>query len=221
MESYYTGKRATSYNRIWKTFSAKTLTATCSVIDLTQLQVVARKHGKYPRILDVACGTGLLLQQLSLLIPQAELYGVDASQDMLFQARLLLENYPYVYFTQASLKDGEMVGLPYEPGSFDLITCTNALHYLDNPAAVLRGLAQLLVPQGQMVIEDYARRTFPFPWRLFTCFMKHVDPQYKRAYTLKEAQTLCQVAGLQVTTTRAFSIDLLWQGWVIQAHCLF
>lgn len=204
-----------SYNRTWKTFSEKTLAATCSMIDLTRLWKAARARGCSPRILDVACGTGLLLQQLDHLIPQAELYGVDESQAMLDQARLLLGTNPRIHLVQVALKGRKMADLSYQPASFDLITCTNAFHYLDDPVAVLRGLRLLLVPQGQLVIEDYARRTFPFPWRLFEWFIKHVDPQHVRAYTLMEAQVLCQAAGLQIMTAKNFSIDLFWQGWAI------
>jgi ubiquinone/menaquinone biosynthesis C-methylase UbiE len=215
MRTYYTEKRAMSYNRTWKTFSEKTLAATCSMIDLTRLWNAARVRECSPRILDIACGTGLLLLRLAHLIPQAELYGVDESQAMLDQARLLLGNNPRIHFAQAALKGRKMADLPYQLASFDLITCTNAFHYLDDPVAVLRGLRLLLVPQGQFVIEDYARRTFPFPWRLFEWFIKHVDPQHVRAYTLMEVQILCQAAGLQILTAKNFSIDLIWQGWVI------
>ena len=217
MKSYYTGERARSYNRSWKTFSAKTLAAAGSVIDLIQLREVARERGDHPRILDAACGTGQLLQLFSLLLPQAELYGVDASQGMLSQARLLFEHAARAHFTLASLNDEALAGLPYEPAFFDLITCTNALHYLDHPVETLRGLAQLLAPHGQMVIEDYARRTFPFPWRLFEWVIKRVDPQHKRAYTLQEAQHLCQAAELQPVIAQTFPIDYLWRGWVIRA----
>jgi ubiquinone/menaquinone biosynthesis C-methylase UbiE len=215
MRTYYTEKRAMSYNRTWKTFSEKTLAATCSMIDLNRLWNAARARECSPRILDVACGTGLLLQQLDHLIPQAELYGVDESQAMLDQARLLLGTNPRIHLVQAALKGRKMADLSYQPASFDLIICTNAFHYLDDPVAVLRGLRLLLVPQGQLVIEDYARRTFPFPSRLFEWFIKHVDPQHVRAYTLMEVQILCQAAGLQIMTAKKFSIDLIWQGWAI------
>lgn len=215
MSTYYTEKRATSYNRTWRAFSAKTLAVTCSTIDLTQLWKTARAREGSPRILDIACGTGLLLQRLAQLIPQAELYGVDESREMLAQARLLLGKNPLIHLVQASLKGKKMADLPYQPASFDLITCTNAFHYLDEPLAVLRSLTWLLVPQGQLVIEDYARRMFPFPWRIFEWFIKHVDPQHIQASTLTEAQLFYQAAGLQIMAAQNFSIDLLWQGWVV------
>jgi len=137
---------------------------------------------------------------------------------MLAQARLLLANYPGIHLAQAALRGKNMAELPYEPHSFDLITCTNAFHYLDDPVAVVRGLALLLAPQGQIVIEDYTRRAFPFPWRAFWWFIRHVDPQHVRAYTLAEAQILCRAAGLHIIEAKEFSINLLWQGWVIYAE---
>jgi len=215
MNNYYTGKRAASYNRTWKAFSEKTLEATCSAIDLTLLLDGAGGSERPSRILDAACGTGLLLQRLAHLLPDAELYGVDESREMLAQAHLLLGNNPRIHLAQASLKGKKMAALPYEPASFDLITCTNAFHYLDESLAVLQGLICLLVPQGQLVIEDYARRSFPFPWKLFEWFIKHVDPQHIQASTLMEVQLLCQAVGLQIMAAQNFSIDLLWQGWVI------
>lgn len=217
MSTYYKGKQAASYDRAWKRFSERTHLVTCSMLDFKLLQKPAGETGSPRRILDVACGTGLLLHDLSVCLPHAELYGVDESQEMLAQARLCLSDHAHVHFTQASLTGGKGAGLPYEPGSFDLITCMNALHYFSDPVATLRGLSELLLPQGQLLIEDYARRTFPFPWPLFEWLIKRFDPQHRHAFTLEEAQELCQQAGLEVSTATHFSIDLLWKGWALLA----
>ncbi len=216
MKTYYSGNTAKSYNRVWKGFSEKTLAATRSAIDFTQLRAIVVAQDRPLRILDVACGTGLLLHSLASHLPDAELYGVDASQDMLEQARLLLENHAHVQFVQASLIAENSAGLPYQSAFFDLITCSNAFHYLKEPDTVLRGLAHLLAPQGQLIIEDYSRREFPFPWRIFEWLIKRIDPQHVRAYTMAEAQNVCQSAGLQVVAAHPFPIDRLWRGWVIR-----
>ncbi len=221
MRTYYTTRRARSYNRRWKVFSEKTHAAVCSVIEFAQMEKICNTREQPPRILDAACGTGLLLERLAHLIPGAELHGVDASEDMLAQARLASERHSSAQFIhasllRASLQGAEKAGLPYEAASFDLITCANALHNLNDPIGVLQGLAELLMPQGQFVIEDYARRGFPFPWRIFEWFTRRVDPQHVQAYTLSEAQHLCQKAGLRVIVAKNFPIDVVWRGWVIR-----
>ncbi len=123
---------------------------------------------------------------------------------MLSQARRLLENHPHAHLLQGTLSVEAIASLPYAPASFDVITCTNAFHYLKDPVGVLRGLKQLLAPRGQLVIEDYARRGFPFPWRLFEWKIKRSDPQHIRAYTLTEAQNLCR--------------HIVWHGWALGAR---
>jgi ubiquinone/menaquinone biosynthesis C-methylase UbiE len=86
MNTYYTGKHASRYNRTWRTFLQKTLSATLSAIDAEALQQRASTLERPLRILDAACGTGLLLEQFTHLLPLAELYGIDESQAMLAQA---------------------------------------------------------------------------------------------------------------------------------------
>jgi len=216
MRTYYTTKRARSYNQQWKIFSEKTHDAVCSVIDFAHLEKIGKTEEQPPRALDAACGTGILLERLAHLIPYAELYGVDASEGMLAQAHLSVEGRTSISFIQAELQGGEKAGLPYDAASFALITCANALHNLNDPLGVLHGLAELLTPQGQFVIEDYARRGFPFPWRIFEWFTRRVDRQHVRAYTLSEAQLLCQKAGLYVVEAKNFSIDRVWRGWVMR-----
>lgn len=218
MKTYYAGKYAASYNHMWKDFSSKTLANTCFVIDFVSLQAASMSQERPVRILDVGCGTGLLLQSLAARLPQAELYGVDESRDMLDQARRLLKDYPHVHFSQISITAGDAAGLPYEPAFFDLITCTNIFHYFEDPIAVLHGLLTLLTLQGSLVVEDYSRRAFPFPWRMFEWLIRRVDPQHVRAYTLSEACTLGQRAGCRIVLAKKFAINLLWQGWIMQAR---
>ena len=152
MSTYYTGKRASRYNRTWRTFLQKTLPATLSAIDVASSQQRASTRERPLRILDAACGTGLLLEQLTHLFPSAELYGIDESQAVLAQAVQLLHDRPHVHLVQASLRGGETAGLPFALASFDLITCTNTWHYLNDPVATLAGLGRLLVSGGQVVL---------------------------------------------------------------------
>ncbi len=78
-------------------------------------------------------GTGLLLSKLAERFPSAELTGVDASPSMLEQAQHALGTRPHVHLVQAELGLGENVSPPFAPATFDIITCTNTLHYFSDP----------------------------------------------------------------------------------------
>ncbi len=201
----------------WRTFTERSLAMALAMIDETALHHVLEQRGRSPRMLDVACGTGVLLQEIIKRVPDIEVYGVDASKDMLAQAQAALKQYPRVQLQQASAGPCEMAGLPFEPETFDLITCTNALHDMMKPVEVLRGLERLLVPGGQLVLEDYARREPPFPWAVMEWLVRRVESEYVRAYTLAEAEANCSQAGLHVDEGKTFKINWLWHNWVLRS----
>lgn len=64
MSKYYTGGRARHYNARWHTFNEKTLEAALSMVDIDALCSVSKRLSRPPRVLDVACGTGILLRRL-------------------------------------------------------------------------------------------------------------------------------------------------------------
>ena len=188
------------------------------MIDLDALRHVPERLKRPPRVLDVACGTGILLTMLTELIPDAEAHGVDASPDMLAQAHIALEGRQHVWLEQAEVGTGETAGLPYAPETFDLVICTNTLHDLANPVATLSGLGRLLAPGGQLVLEDFARRKPSFAWTVFEWFERRIEGGHGRAYTLAEVRSLCVQAGLRVACEQAFTVNWLWHGWALRAY---
>ena len=217
MSDYYTGWRAQLYNLFWHTYTKRTLKAAKEMIDLGALQTVPERLRRPPRVLDVACGTGILLRWLLEQIPELDAYGVDASADMLTQASAALKAWPHVHLERMELGCGETAGLPYAPGTFDLITFTNALHYLPDPVATLAGLGRLLAPAGQLVLEDYRERELWLILRVFRWLVGRVDPRHVRTYTLAEVSSLCREAGLSVVCEKTFAVVWLCDGWALQA----
>lgn len=217
MKSYYTGKHAAGYNRIWQNFLQKTLDAAVGAIDIEGLNLHVDTGQRPMRFLDVACGTGLLLENLAHLFPSAHLYGIDASEDMLMQAQQLLHGHASVHLAHAALSGAEGTGLPYPSAFFNLITCTNALHYFQEPVDVLKELSIHLGEQGLFVLEDYVLWMPPFLWKPVEWAIQRYDPEHHTLSSLAEAQHLCQQAGLQVVKAYIFPIDFFCQGWVICA----
>ncbi len=214
---YYRGSRARRYNRRWRAYTQKTLGVAMAMIDVAALQRVPEQLGRPARVLDVACGTGLLLKHLLERVPGMEAYGIDASADMLAQAREALKDWLGVRLERAEVNGDGTANVPYPPNTFDLITCTNALHDTADPAALLSGLGRLLAPGGQLVVEDFARRRPAWLWTVFERLMRWIEGGHGRAYTLAEARALCAGAGLHVVCEQVFTIDWFWHGWALRA----
>lgn len=94
------------------------------------------------RILDLGCGTGKLTHALASA--SASVLGVDASKDMIAEARAA---YPELDF---ALERGE--ALPYD-GEFDAIFSNAALHWMPRAGDVARSMFHALRPGGRVVAE--------------------------------------------------------------------
>ena len=104
------------------------------------LELLDPKPGE--RILDLGCGTGHLTERISN--SGAKVVGLDASPDMIGQAR---QNFPDVTFVLA-----DAAKLNFE-GEFDAIFSNAALHWMTDAAAVASGMARALRPGGRLVAE--------------------------------------------------------------------
>ncbi|HJP77788.1 MAG TPA: class I SAM-dependent methyltransferase [Pseudonocardiaceae bacterium] len=99
------------------------------------------------RVLDAGCGPGLQAEQL--IGRGATLTGIDLSAGLLEIARDRLG--PDVPLRQADLAQP----LDFADGSFDLITCSLVLHYLEDWVATLREFHRVLAPGGRVVMSTH------------------------------------------------------------------
>jgi ubiquinone/menaquinone biosynthesis C-methylase UbiE len=215
MSTYYRGRGAQSYDQRHQHFTERTLSETLAALDVEAIAHHTEPLQRAPRLLDVACGTGVLLSLLHERFPSAELYGVDGSQDMLALAQKRLGREVSLRLEQIVIGPSAQASLPFPGGSFDLITCTNALHAMPDPVPTLTNLLRLLAPGGHLLLEDFVWRPPSSSWWLFKWLASRIGAGPLRPYTLTEARTLCEQAGLRVRATRAFIIDWLLRGWVI------
>jgi len=81
-----------------------------------------------------------------------------------------------------------------------------------DPVATLSGLRQLLAPGGLVVVEDFARREPPFPWAALEWLLQRIEGSPVHAYTLTEALSLCEQAGLHVARGNGYTVDWFWRG---------
>ncbi|MEX2211745.1 MAG: class I SAM-dependent methyltransferase [Gaiellaceae bacterium] len=105
-------------------------------------------------VLDVATGTGAVARLL--LERGCVVTGLDQSAGMLAVARDRLGG-------RAELVEGRAEQLPFADASFDALTFTYLLRYVEEPGDVLRELARVVRPGGTIgMLEFFVPRT---PWR--------------------------------------------------------
>jgi demethylmenaquinone methyltransferase / 2-methoxy-6-polyprenyl-1,4-benzoquinol methylase len=120
------------------------------------------------RVLDVACGTGLVS---AALVERwgCRVVGLDQSAAMLGRARARAAANPRLA-ERASFIEGEAESLPFADGEFDHLTFTYLLRYVEDPAATLRELARVVKPGGRVSSLEFCvpAGAWLWPWRLYT-----------------------------------------------------
>ena len=89
------------------------------------------------RVLDLGCGRGGLVEQLTH--PLAQIFGVDPDIESLQTHRLDLQ------------RTAAMGALPFADNSFDLIYASWVLEHWENPARDLSEIGRILTPNGHFI----------------------------------------------------------------------
>ncbi|MFT5219178.1 MAG: arsenite methyltransferase [Gammaproteobacteria bacterium] len=101
-------------------------------------------------VLDAGCGTGLLLEMEAKAVGRnGRAEGVDFSNDMLDFARRRCAAYD-----QVKLQQGSIESLDFDDDSFDALSCTQTLLYVDRLDDALNELHRVLKPHGRIVIVE-------------------------------------------------------------------
>jgi ubiquinone/menaquinone biosynthesis C-methylase UbiE len=91
------------------------------------------------RVLDVGTGTGVAARLVGSRFPEAEVVGVDVADRMLDEARRLTDS------QRISFRHGDSERLPFDAGSFDLVTLNNMIPFFDE-------LARVTAPGGNVIV---------------------------------------------------------------------
>lgn len=97
------------------------------------------------RVLDVACGTGVLALEAAARVGAAgSVAGLDANPGMLAVARNLA---PHIEW-----REGDASALPYPDGHFDAVVSQFGLMFFDGRSEALREMVRVLAPGGRLAV---------------------------------------------------------------------
>jgi SAM-dependent methyltransferase len=107
--------------------------------------VEAARIGSGDRVLDVACGTGVLAREAASHVgPDGLVAGLDADPGMLAVAKRLAPSIEW--------REGVAGSLPYEDDFFNAVVSQFGLMFFPDRPAALREMLRVLVRGGRMVV---------------------------------------------------------------------
>jgi demethylmenaquinone methyltransferase/2-methoxy-6-polyprenyl-1,4-benzoquinol methylase len=122
--------------------------------------------GPDDEVLDVATGTAAVAIELARQ-RGCRVVGIDQSADMLAAGRRRVELAGLE--RQIRLVEGTAEHLPFEDESFDGLTFTYLLRYVEDPGAALRELARVVKPGGTLAALEFGlpRHVWRALWELY------------------------------------------------------
>lgn len=104
------------------------------------------------RLLDIGCGAGFVIDQVRDTFD--EIHGLDATRAMLDRVDTSSGN--------VTLHEGVAEKLPFEDGTFDVVTAYSVFHHLEDHRPVLAEARRVLRPGGVLYVDLEPNRAF---WR--------------------------------------------------------
>lgn len=129
-----------------------------ALIDELEMDIVS-PFARGGRVLEVGCGTGLILERLARIADEA--WGMDLSPGMLQKA----------HERGLNVVLGSVTDIPFADESFDLVCSFKVLAHVPDIGHALAEIARVTRPSGHMVLEFYN------PWSLRFLAKRLAGPQ--------------------------------------------
>lgn len=144
-------------------------------------------------VLDVACGTGIVLRTIHENgAPARPMTGVDINAAMIRKAQECTSDHAGDFDWHIA----DVENLPFGDRSFSLILCQQGIQYFPDQPAVLSELRRVASDGGRLAISVWGGAS-PFFQAMAASVANHVDPQtgekYLAPFSYKNADTLPQM----------------------------
>lgn len=111
--------------------------------------------GPGKRVLDAACGTGIVARKAAgIVAPGGRITALDANEGMLRVARICAdkEGTPAIGWYP-----GDICCMPFASSEFDTVLCQQGLQFFPDRAAALQEMKRVLAPGGRLALAVWGR----------------------------------------------------------------
>ncbi len=133
-------------------------------------------------ILDIGCGGGKAIQELSLSTPRGKVFGIDYSEDMVKLSKKINET--PIRQGQVEIMFGTVSSLPFKDNTFDLITAFETYYFWPHLIDDLKEIKRVLKPKGTLLIVNEVYQDIRFEkrntkWTTLIDMQIHTPEEYK------------------------------------------
>jgi ubiquinone/menaquinone biosynthesis C-methylase UbiE len=174
------------------------------------LALLIAASGANPNItvLDIATGGGHVANALAPLVKRVTAY--DLTEEMLKAAEGFIHGNGY---SNVDFVRGDAEAIPFEDGSFDLVTCRIAAHHFPNVPAFLSEAYRVVKPGGKLQLIDNVVPEDQELGRFYNEVEKLRDPGHVRALPKSEWLRLLESTGFRVEAMICFVKPFEFSGW--------
>lgn len=116
---------------------------------------------EHPSVCDIGAGTGNFICALANDLPEARFVHLDSDPNMNSVAE---QKYAAAGIESVDIHSVSALSAEFEPNTFDLIICINALYAIRPPMKVLQQVRSWLKPGGVFFVIDFGRRSNVWDW---------------------------------------------------------
>lgn len=161
------------------------------------------------KILEVACGTGLLA---AFLAPRVkEILGIDLSEGILKEAVKIREE-RRLGNLEFRLSDGDE--LPFNVPTFNISICKCSFPYFASPLRVVKEMKRVTRPGGKILIVEHTPPDDSIKREYYAKIMILRSPGHLRVFSRDEIRGLLQEAGLEPLREESLSQKYLMERWL-------
>jgi ubiquinone/menaquinone biosynthesis C-methylase UbiE len=156
-----------------------------------KLLVAASRPGIADKVLDVACGGGIVVCAFAPHVAHAT--GIDLTPAMLDHAHNLATR---EQLSNVTWHHGDVTALPYPDNSFSIVVTRFSLHHLVNPVATLKDMVRVCSSGGRIIVADMYASENASKAAQWNQLERLRDPSHVRCLSLPELQQLFTKVGL-------------------------
>ena len=193
------------------TRQAETFSAAAGITDsaLAARFVAAMGDAGRGRILDVACGPGIVTAALAA--EAREVVAFDLTPEMLRRAR---QRCAQAGHENVTFKEGSATELPFADGAFDGVVTRLSVHHFQDPRLVFDEIARVLRPGGTFVLADVVSSENQEESALQNAIEILRDPSHTRMLPQSELLSMVEGAGFDVASHVSWDRPREFEEWM-------